>query len=434
MKRRRLLVIAHDFPPVRSPQSVRAQELVSLLASSGWDVVLVTRRGDVGITKPWGFRVIRVSPGWFEALVARLSRRGASARSQNRSEAVSSSPSTAAGPSTLNWKGRIVQTARRVLASLLFPDATVLWVKHARHAIEDLFRTWPFDVALIMHEPASALCLADVLERISVPWVADLADPVLAPYTRPWWRERARRLEAASLGRARQVTVTNASTAALLRQRHPSISFKATVVRQGFATGIAGPLDGSEGPLRLLYTGRFYSFRRPDALLAAIGEVDDVVLTIAGPEMPDSVVQAAARMPDKVVLMGDLSYEDAKALQGRADVLVCVANADTVQVPGKFFEYLGAARPILHLKASEGDELQRILDELGRGEAVMNEPGGICAALRALRDAKRKGELATRYDLSLSAVHSYSWSASAATLGDVLLAALSQDASEKGPI
>lgn len=425
LEKLRLLVIAHDFPPVRSPQSIRAQEILSSLVSSGWEVVLVTRRGSHEIDDCWPFHIIRVSAGWFESFVDALGNRRRTAASPAAIESTTLTPAGRIVPPTLNWKGRLIQKVRCLLGQILFPDATVLWARHAQSAVVELLHGWRPDVALVMHEPPSTLCLASTLERLRIPWVADLADPVLAPYTLPWWRGRAFRLEARTLALAASVTVTNASTAMLLHERHPSISFTTAVVRQGFAMGAGMPPDPTPGPLRLLYTGRFYSFRRPEALLAAIEDVDDVILTIAGPEMPGSVLRAAARLPGRIVLAGDIPHEAAKALQEQADVLVCVANANTVQVPGKFFEYLGAARPILHLKARDRDELADVLARLNRGEAVMNEKAAVGAILRKLREAKAVAGLNTRYDLSRDAVRAYSWEASAAAMGDVLRRAAS---------
>src|SRR5690606_34252120 len=83
------------------------------------------------------------------------------------------------------------------------------------------------------HEPATTLPLGLEARRCGLRWVADLGDPVLAPYTPARWRRRARRLERAVLAQADHVLVTTEETAALLRARHAGAA-PLTVVPQGF--------------------------------------------------------------------------------------------------------------------------------------------------------------------------------------------------------
>lgn len=400
-------MVAHDFPPVRSPQSIRALAFVRRLAAGAGEVQVLTRTGLPGLagpTLPANVRVHRASPGALESLLDRLAaRRAATALPAGGDDGF-------AGPAALNWKGRCVARVRRAVDQLRFPDGRVAWVPAARRELAALCRDARPDVALLMHEPAACLLLAGQLRAAGVPWLADLADPVLAPYTPPRFRRAAARLEARALAEAAAVAVTNPATAELLASRHGLAREAIEVLPQGFGDAPRAPLPAGE-PLVLAYTGRFYPFRDPAALLEAVAATPGVRLLLAGPEMPPVVQAAARRYPEAIVLAGELSHEATLALQAGADVLVGVGNAGTAQSPGKLQEYFGAARPILHVVHDPADPAPALLARTRRGLAVPAEAAAIAAALRELLAAKRDGGLAARFDLGLEAVADYHWDA-----------------------
>jgi hypothetical protein len=112
-------------------------------------------------------------------------------------------------------------------------------------------------------------------------------------------------------------------------------------------------------------------------------------------------------------------------MQRQADVLVNLANQDQAQVPGKFYEYLGAGRPILHLRAAEQDAASILLGNLRRGWSILGTREGIVDLLTGLRLLHEVDQLHEGLDVSADIVVSWSWSAAAARLETVLSAALS---------
>ncbi len=405
---RRVLVVAHDFPPVPSPQSVRAMAFVRELNDCGAEVHVLTRTRLRGLPEPplpEGIRVWRASPGPWEAAVDAISSRR---RRAGADGAPPPSPHDSTGPVRLNWKGKAIRFASHVMALLLFPDDRVAWVPSARRMLGRISREAMPDVALVMHEPAASLVLARALPALGIPWLADIADPVLAGYT-PWhWRRLARRLEARTLRDAASVTVTNKATAQLLRSRHPWARVPITVLPQGFELQDSSPM-GDTLPLRLVYTGRFYSFRPPGPLLDAVLAMPGVELHIAGPEMPQDVLEAASMQPDRIKLHGELDHARAIALQRSADTLVSIGNRDAIQTPGKIYEYFGIARPVLHLRADAADPVPLLLSERRRGVSCENESGAIQSVLTHLLGLKREGRLAEPFDFSLGAVEDFTW-------------------------
>ena len=119
----KILLIAYEFPPSPSPQSLRWMYLSRELARLGYQVDVLTCRmapSGAGLDVPEGVRTHRTSPGGFKAVVARLRsllRGGPDAdhvphRSRgdpgHRPDATRG-PSPAEPDAGLNWKGRVAE-------------------------------------------------------------------------------------------------------------------------------------------------------------------------------------------------------------------------------------------------------------------------------------------------------------------------------------
>ncbi|GAA3931730.1 glycosyltransferase [Luteimonas lutimaris] len=322
----------------------------------------------------------------------------------------------------LNWKGRLVERFQRGLGAMMFPDIRAEWNPWARKVVRRLLQDGGVGVLVTSHEPASVLALGQEARRAGVPWVADLGDPVAAPYTPPRWRRRALRLEGVVCEQADHVTVTSDATRSLLMARHGVDGRRITVIPQGFDAALAIDAQArsrADRPLELLYTGSLYAFRRIDELLEAVVDVPGVRLAIASRRMPRGIIEWRERYPGRVRLLGAVTHAHALELQRTADVLVDLGNDAPEQVPGKFYEYLGAARPILHIgdgKSAAAGELSA----LRRGWICAPERTCISTLLRELVELGARGRLEAGLDLGQEAVHGYSWQASAAKMARVL--------------
>lgn len=155
----------------------------------------------------------------------------------------------------------------------------------------------------------------------------------------------------------------------------------------------AGPcVEFDPARLELLYTGRFYSFRKPDQLLAAVLAMDGVRLSLVAPELPVACADITRRHGSKVRYLGHLGHLATMALQRRADVLVSIGNDGmAAQVPGKFYEYLGSGRPILHLLAEGGDPCRGLVESLEAGWTCKNDVVDVTSLLEMLMRAKHNG-------------------------------------------
>jgi len=389
----RILLIAYEFPPSPSPQSLRWAYLTRELAALGHEVHVLTP--DIGpSTDSWPLlpqtvRIHRTFAGPFRGLLA--ARQAQKLRGHAPGESIAS-PFIDAAPTAVNWKYRLVQVAQRVLARWLFPDERGEWRPWARRRLDRLLQELSPAVVIASHEPATSLELGLMARRQGFPLIADLGDPVLAPYTPPRWHGKSSALERQVCEQADRVIVTTHSAQQLLTQRHGS-GRRIRILTQGYddsmeVASIELPNIFEPARLELLYTGNFYRFRRPDALIDALRGFGGIRLNVATPAAPASLLQACRDSPHQFRLLGLLPHARVLSLQRQADVLVHIANDQPMQIPGKLFEYLGAGRPILYL----GNRDQATADLLAKANAgwvVDNAVERIREALRMLLALKR---------------------------------------------
>jgi len=415
----RLLLIAYEFPPSPSPQSLRWTYLARELDALGHEVHVLT--ADLGghtpglPALPASVHVHRSFAGPLRGLLAARRRKREAARATSPGAGSNAAPLQPLRPPR-NWKQRVSEAVQGAAAFIHYPDIRGEWRRWGQRALERLLDEVRPDLVISSHEPATTLELGLLVRRRGLPWVADLGDPVLAGYTPQRWRRRARRIEQAVCAEADLVTVTNPGAATLLRERHGG-GARIEVITQGFdacgahaqeladSTG-AGIFD--PGRLELLYTGSLYRFRRVDPLIDALRVNPAIRLNLAAVTVPERILQVAAAMPDQVRLLGFLPHTVILALQRRADVLVNLANDDHTQVPGKIYEYLGSGRPILHLGAGN-DPTAALVERLSRGWVCLNQPDALAAQLKSLASAHASGTLGQELRLEKQPVQEYSW-------------------------
>src|SRR5690606_4681922 len=228
----RVLVVAYDYPPPRSPRALRWRYLSRELALLGHEVhVLVPDLGDPDVELPQApGRVVvhRSFPGPLGWLVR--------VANDKRSRRQGGSGNLQADPGNirLNWRGRIVGAAKELVGLVLFPDVSAEWTPWARRALRTLLVKLRPDVVVTSHEPASTLPLGAYAQRLGYPWVSELGDPVCADYLLRRWRRRALALEARVSPLADCVLVTNEATRSLRIERHDHDGHRCAVLPNGY--------------------------------------------------------------------------------------------------------------------------------------------------------------------------------------------------------
>jgi glycosyltransferase involved in cell wall biosynthesis len=418
----RILLIAYEFPPGRSPRALRWRYLVRELALLGHDVhVLTPDLGDPGVVFPSAPGTVHLHRV-FAGPLARLLR----PRHSSPSSGAGVPQPQAVAPGRLNGKGRLAAWLKRCAGFVLYPDARAEWTPWAAAAMDRLLVALNPDVVVTSHEPASTLPLGRRARRKGFAWVADLGDPVCAPYTPARWRRRAMALEEAVAAEADAVLVPNDAARRLLTERHPSLAPRCMVLSQGYddrreTGGEVAPAPPNDR-LELLYAGRLYRFRDPANLLRALVAVDGVRLTMVLADPPPDGMTGAAHQDGRLRILGPLAHADVQALQQATDVLVSLGNHGMPeQVPGKVFEYLGTRKPILHIYTGEDDAAAGILGQFRRGWQCADDAHAIEALVRGLRQRQQAGRLTE--GLQLAPAPAYAISALGQRLAGLLITA-----------
>lgn len=136
--------------------------------------------------------------------------------------------------------------------------------------------------------------------------------------------------------------------------------------------------------MNLLYTGTFYqSFRNPEQLALALRKVVDLPISFAvvGDNSPFAAYFEG--LPN-VVFHGKCDHFACLKMQQNADVLINLGNVQDFQVPGKVYEYLGAARTILHIQTGPVDSSAELIAQTGAGVVVANQADEIVRVLRRM--------------------------------------------------
>lgn len=396
----RILLVAYDFPPTQSPRALRWRYLTRELALLGHEVhVLVPDLGEPAVELPRSpGRVVlhRTFPGPFGWLIGR------SRRKQGKHPAPLPVQLAAGSSARLNWRGRVMDVCKRGAGLVLFPDVRAEWNPWARRALRRLLVDLRPDVVVTSHEPASTLPLGAYARRQGFVWVADLGDPVCAAYTPDRWHRRAMALEARVSALADRVLVTNEATRALLIERHGQDPRRCAVLPNGYddrRIPVAGIPDksGFDGQrLELVYAGRLYGYRDPTPLLQAVAATPGVRLTLVVPDPPEGGAGAALMegAGDRLRPLGPLPHDQVQAMLERGDVLVNFGDhGQPVRIAAKVYEYLGIARPILHVHSGHDDAAAGLLRGLSRGWLCPADAGQLAALLADLVRRKRDGRL-----------------------------------------
>lgn len=411
----RILLIAYDYPPLASPQAIRWYYLTRELAGQGAEVHVLApdlrAAGGAVLPVPAGVTVHRSPAGGLAGWIAR--RRSKRPASAGVATVAPERPVTG-----LNWKGRLYQRLDRLIGLWCFPDSRGQWLGPARRKLGHLLPVLAPDVVISSHEPATALQLGlAVASRVPV-WMADLGDPVMAPYTPRRWRRKARIVERDTCREAAAISVTTEGTRRLLIDRYAIDPAKLWVLTQGFDEALACAWSNDALPqgreVRLLYAGRFHPFRSPGALLEAVCATPGVRLVVVAPEVAPGYLAMAAQSGGRIEFLGERAHADVLRMQLECDVLVNIGNALDAQIPGKLYEYLGSGKPILHLISTDEDPVAPLLERWGRGWSCANDSGQIERLLRHLASdfPTRKSEL--KPDEALVGAHG--WSKLAAAL------------------
>ena len=308
---------------------------------------------------------------------------------------------------------RLRDAALGAYATVHFPDDKAAWARRAYAPALALLREEGFDLVFSTAPPMSAHALASRLARQAVlPWVADYRDlwTENPGYAAPAWRRALdRRTEAVWLGQAAGVVAVTPSWQRLLTARLGPVR-PVAFIPNGYDEAdfaVLGVPRRDDGAFQLVHTGAFYGPRDPGTLLEALGlYLRDAPPTARplrlrlvgqmGSRFAERLQAFEARHPGVVQQRPYVPHHEALAEMMAADALLLAVGAGDASrdrgvvagtLPGKIFEYLRTARPLLLLGDEAGDAAQ-LLRQHGRGwVADETQPQAIAAALQQMMQA-----------------------------------------------
>ena len=375
-----LLAVSWEMPPMYGPRATQVARTLGALAAIGWRstvVCMAPRRGGphwpdgAPFTPPAGVDVLRV-------------------------------------PSPEDWT--IVRAAWRTAPALRdYPDTKRVWVGPAtRAALSAASAGKPAGIVTFAQPWSNHLVGLRVRRKTALPWVAHFSDPwVDSPYATVRQQAIWRPLEAEVVGAAAALVFVSDETAELVMRKYPDEwRHKVSVVPQGFdaraAKAVASPRRA--GPLRIVYTGRFYAgARTPLPLLRALASLNTarplagtLELTFVGPHVDGFARDAAALgVASLVRFQGRVPPAEAAALAADADVLLVIdapSTGPSVFLPSKLIDYLPFRKPILGITPEPG-AAAALLRRLGCPVAPPDDVAAIAAALGDLVRQARAGAL-----------------------------------------
>jgi hypothetical protein len=380
---RKLLAVSWEMPPMYGPRATQVARTVNQLASLGWHstvVCLDPRRG---------------GPHWRDGVDALFA----------------SGVHALRVPSPEEWWP--VRAAWRILPALRDrPDSKWVWIGRAARAAEHAAATTRFDGLVTFGQPWSDHLVGLRVSRATkLPWIAHFSDPWAdSPYLRSSDAQRrsARRMEEDVVREATGLVFVTTQIADLVMKKYPEAwRRKADVVPHGFDTASppqAGRSARDSGPMRLVYTGRFYDgLRTPTSLLEALARVHAKepltgVLDVAfvGPHVTGFASEAARLSIDSFVqFRGRVQPSEATAIAAAADALLVIdapTDGPSPFLPSKLVDYLPLRRPILGITPAAGAAAE-LLGRLGCPTAPPDDVDAIETAVTCLVRQWRDGTL-----------------------------------------
>jgi glycosyltransferase involved in cell wall biosynthesis len=393
MPARKVLVVSYPYPPMPTVGGNRWLAMSKYLREFGHMVDVLTTSAFGSMPDDAEQRVTRspdlVAAPWLRALLRRPPL------------PVSGQPAGVDRPPS----GLITRT--------VVPDPyAVTWVPGAVRAARELQRRRGFDCVVTTSAYESTHLVPLGMGRDRPPWVADFRDgwtyhPWRPPFPTAAQRDLDRALERKVVRTAQRTTTAQEAVGDDFRRR---LGVDAAYVPNGWDPDLELEADSAELPelpgdrVLLVHTGKLSGpwGRDPGKLLEGLRRLLEhdpqararIALVLAGRlDRDEQELIARSGLDDVVMHVGHLSRAQAMALQRRADALLLITSREVSwELPGKFFEYLGAKRPVLAL--AQGNEAARVVRKTGTGLTVApDDPEAIERGLAGVLD----GELARAF-------------------------------------
>ncbi len=396
---RRVLYISYYFPPSGGSGVQRTLKFVKYLPHHGWMPHVLTvdpasaaypdLDPDMGAEVPEEVTVTRTASWdpyrWYGALTGRA-----------KADAVT------VGFLSDRPPGPAERVARWVRANVFIPDARVGWVPYAVRAAKAAVDAQRPHAIVTTGPPHSTHLVGRAVHRATgIPWLADFRDPwtdidYLGALPMTGWAERRnRRLEQSVLDEAQcVVTVSPAVQRAFAaRTGTPCVNIYNGYDEADFRQHAAP----DPATFVVTHVGNMNADRNPSALWEAMAALAHPALRVLLVGNVDASVRSDVARHGLEERVRYLPYQPHRASVGHllaSDALLLPVNrvrAAQDIIPGKLFEYLAAAKPILVLGPDDGESAAVVRDADAGRVFGYDDAGGVRRYLAALLEAWEEG-------------------------------------------
>lgn len=427
-----VLVIAGEYPPIKTIGRIRTAKFVEHLRELGWRPVVITidyQPTDPGYFQdleaeiPADVEVYRVRHQGIDDLILeaikwllRRDRPGKTDPEASTADKASAVSSPAKAQTQASRSDRLISRFKLLVRNWIhIPDDYMLWGVRAYFRARRLCREQQIDLIYTSLPPFSSAIAGSLLKRrTGIPWVVDYRDLWIGDVLREWLPPARTRIESwlekRLVRHADAVVAVSEQKTAFLREHLGGERIWETITNgydtESFAYLLAQPRP-SRSTLDFVYAGRLFKNRRGYALLHALGELvqadsglrERVRVHFYGgiePVIFEEYQRLTRHYGLESILCfhGDVDFETSKRVQVEADYLLLIvdtgATSDGV-IPGKVFEYVAAKRPVLALCDSKAT--REIIQQANIGQVVGTQDQEGCREALAQIFAKESHEL-----------------------------------------
>lgn len=390
MSRLKVMLVVYAFPPAGGVGTLRAASLARYFPAEGIQLDVLTTRNPSSVGSD--HNLLREIPS--EVTVHRTvtldlpfawKKRIKSLLTGSKPPAAHPQPAAKTETKTEPSAAPRPNLLKRFVQDLLLPDPQVTWLPVLTRAARRIVRERKIDLVIITGAPYSDYLLAEKLRKTfpNLPIILDFRDEWLATsfdvasfgFSRS---ERARQFAIkAEADAVKAATAVVAVTEAARREMHgryphePESKF--LHIPNGFdATRLQAskPAPRTSDKIIVTYVGTLYTSTEPSTLVKALESLPPEIksrfkLRFIGHIEEPRYREALLALGDMVELKGYMPQHEALAAMNETDYVLLISH-DRLNVSAKFYDYIGAGKPILACVHPDGD-IRLMLEDLRAG-------------------------------------------------------------------
>jgi len=386
---KKVLIIAHSFPPLGIVGALRPFKFAKYLPDFDWEPVILSAKIGRHVKeidkslldqlKPC-VKIHRVSEIGPRQLYEKYSAR----KNNNQSKLVKTHNNLSGKNGFISYLKKFWETWFEI------PDRHIGWFPFALIKALQIIRNQDIDIIYSTSQPFTSHLVALFIKKITKkPWVSDFRDPwtqyALTEYHNSIRKKIDEKLEYVFLKISDKVIVTSNLTKKGFSKKYPYVEKnKIITITNGYdPSDIKNifPVHNNE-KFTITFTGSFFSVTSDNKFLEGLSEFlkshphaeSKILVRFVGSIFDDASQRLIhfLGLQDVVEVLGYCPYKKCLQYQIESDVLLLTRSneqGNEVIIPAKLFEYLAVKKPILALVPRNG-EAARLIHETKSGIVV----------------------------------------------------------------